>query len=68
MDFYQFYNKINGVPYSDPMTPPPASYNFLDYVAQLTQSPVNGTEDGTYELTPLNPEDMARYASPEIED
>lgn len=66
MDFYQFYNKINGVPYSDPATPPPSSYNFLDYAKQLTNSPINGIEGGTYELTPLSQEDMSRYADEDV--
>ena len=64
MDFYQFYNQINGgKPYENGDNEPPASYNFLDYVSQLTKSPVNGTENGTWDLTPLTQDDMLRYAS-----
>ena len=45
MDFFQFFDKINGKPYEDG-TPAPAKYNFLDYAKQVTSNHISNTEEG----------------------
>lgn len=66
LSFQQMFDKVNGPMYKD--VPPPVSYNFLDYGKSVTQSPICGTEDGSHELRPLEPEDMARYGANDVED
>ena len=46
--FYQFYNQINGQPYTDGV-PPPAEYDLADYGISDT---------GGADLTPLTDDDM----------
>lgn len=64
LNFYQFFNKINGEPYVD--IQPPVKYDFQDYGNNLTNSPINGIEGGTHELRPLTDEDMGRYAADDV--
>lgn len=63
LSFYQMCDQLNGKPYEN--VPPPPSYEFMDYVQTLTNSPVNGV-GGTHELKPLQPEDMARYSADDV--
>jgi hypothetical protein len=60
-NFCQFWNAVNGEPYTDGV-PPPVKYD----IADLTTGPINGTEDGSYELRPITDEDTARYAAPDV--
>jgi hypothetical protein len=53
-NFYRFWNKVNGEPYQD--IPPPTKYSFQNM----------GYEQG-HELKPLSHEDMARYATDDVE-
>lgn len=64
MSFYDLYNKING---GEP-SKFGVQYDLEDYTKQLTSSPVNGTEDGTWALTPLTQDDMSRYAADDVVD
>lgn len=57
MDFYQFYDKINGKIYED--IPPPTKYNFLDY---LKDSSINKEKDNNWQLKPLTQDDMKTTA------
>ena len=41
MNFYDFYDKINGKMYVDRRTPPPVHYDLDDYLAQITSEPDN---------------------------
>lgn len=61
MNFYQFFDKLNGKPYEDGV-PAPVSYDFLDYVKGITPSntPMNNVEGkSSYDLIPLDLDDMA---------
>jgi len=46
----------------------PLSYELDDYVSQITSSPVNTAATGNWDLTPLEDEDMARYAHDDVVD
>ena len=48
MNFYQFYDKLNGEPYSDERDPSPVKYNFWDYPFQTSG----------HELKPLTQDDI----------
>jgi hypothetical protein len=63
MNFCQFWNAINGEPYADG-TPEPVQYN----LKKMMDSPVNDMESGSYELRPLQPEDMMRYGADDVAD
>ncbi len=65
MNFYQFWDKLNGKPYEDG-TPPPAPYNFGDYENMITNASQVNTADKSYGLTPLQPEDMARASADDV--
>ncbi len=68
MNFYDLCNKMNGVPYQNG-TPPPVKYEFANYLDAITNDPrVNGTEDGSYELKPIDFDDMKRYAADDVAD
>lgn len=56
-NFYDFCDRINGRPYTDGV-PEPVAYNF-----QPMDLKVGGAE-----LTPLDAEDMARYAYEDVVD
>jgi len=56
LNFYQFWDKLNGKPYEDGV-PPPVPYNFVDM-----------NYGSGAELTPLEPEDMASSARMEPEE
>lgn len=63
-DFDSFFSQKHGPSLA---FPPPIQYSFVDYVDQVTSSPINGTEEGsTYELKPIQDEDMARYAADDV--
>lgn len=68
MDFYQFWNKLNGEMYKD--IPRPVQYDFADYMSAISPSgsPLNGSEDGTWALTPLSMDDMATTAAQDVVD
>lgn len=50
MNFYQFYDKLNGKPYEDGV-PAPVPYELRNITDDVDTS--------SYELKPLTPEDMA---------
>ena len=54
-NFYQFWNKLNGEPYTDGVPPP------VEYKIQPME-----TGDSSYELKPLTDEDMARYSDEDV--
>lgn len=66
MNFYQFWDKLNGKPYEN--VPEPTPYAFNDYVKDMTKTPVNGTENGTWDLMPLTQDDMKQAASDDVAD
>jgi hypothetical protein len=68
MNFYDFYEKLQGEPYSDERTPPPVPYKFADYRDQISSSNSFNDESGDYSLRPLDVDDMARYATKDVED
>jgi len=63
LSFYDFYNVMNGGKPAKPL-----HYDLEDYTKQITNSPVNGMEGGTWELTPLEGEDFARYSHDDVVD
>jgi hypothetical protein len=69
VNFYDFYDKVNGPLYKDG-TPPPVKYEFGNYLDLISNNPrMNGTEeDSTYELKPLDLDDMKRYAADDVVD
>lgn len=63
MDFYQFYNLLHGE------KPRDSGYELGDYVSQVTSNKVNdASEDSTWQLKPLNDDDMKRYAAEDVEE
>ena len=54
MNFYQFWDKLNGKPYEDGV-PAPVSYDI----------PQIGTES-SYDLKPLTPDDMSQASAEEV--
>ena len=69
MNFYQFYNVLNGEPYSDPRVPPPTEYDFLDYTKMISNgSKIAGTEENNWQLTPLEQDDMKTSAADDVVD
>ena len=73
MNFYQFYNKLNGTPYEKDI-PAPVKYDLDDYASQITKGQVNnvdsidGNQKGTWELTPLTADDFQRAGAEETAD
>lgn len=66
MNFYQFWDKLNGKPYEDGV-PAPVAYNFNDYLKGISNStPANSGQSSTYELKPLQPEDMAQASADDV--
>jgi hypothetical protein len=63
MNFYDFWNRLNGEPYSDPRVPPPPDYKLGDYSKEITNSGnlagVDNQPDN-WGLTPLGDEDMVQ--------
>jgi hypothetical protein len=55
--FYQFYQQIADESY--------AKYTFQNY---MSNSILNGTENGTHDLKELTPEDMKSYAMVDVVD
>lgn len=55
MNFYQFWDKLNGKPYEDGV-PQPVQYNLEDY----------GSSSNSYELKPLQPEDMSQASAEDV--
>jgi hypothetical protein len=57
MNFYDFYDMLNGKMYSDPRVPPPVEYELQDYMAQITSNPDNVVgidgRDSNYALQPI---------------
>lgn len=65
MDFYKFWDKINGEMYKD--IPRPVEYDLVDYMDTISNgSPLNGSEDGTWQLTPLSRDDTATTAAEDV--
>ena len=63
MNFYQFYDKLQG----DPSGDPPTEYDLLNYTDTISQgSSFSGTEDGNYELKPLTDDDMKQAAADDV--
>lgn len=62
MNFYQFYNKLQGKPYEHGSAPNQG--NIGSYVDEITTKSKVNDERGNWELTPLEDEDM-RTASAE---
>lgn len=68
MNFYQFYNVLNGESYSDPRVPP-KEYDFLDYAKMISNgSKIAGTEENNWQLTPLEQDDMKTSAAEDVAD
>jgi len=61
----------NRKPYTDGV-PAPTSYNFRNYMDDVTTNPNGWSGDGNqasnYELNALKHQDLARYAAPEYEE
>ncbi len=63
--FLQFWDQINGKPYTDGV-PPPVKYDMGNYM-DMTTSPLNGSEEGsTYELRPITDDDMKTHAADDV--
>lgn len=60
--FYQFWDQINGK-----VDLPPQKYRFQNYM-DMSNSPLNGSEEGTAKLSPLSDDDMKRYAASDVVD
>jgi hypothetical protein len=66
-NFYAFWDKINGEMYKD--IPRPVKYDFANYMDIISNgSPLNGTEDGTWQLTPISKEETGSYAAQDVLD
>lgn len=65
MNFYQFWDKLNGKPYEDGV-PQPAPYNLGDYESTITNSSNVNNAEKSYGLTPLQPEDMAQASAEDV--
>lgn len=72
MNFYQFYDKLNGIPYesddeSSPSQSPP-KFQYMDYLKAISNgNSFSGVESGSnYELKPLDVEDMARASDEDV--
>ena len=76
MNFYQFYDKLNGTPYENdesteqPQVEPPTPYHFMDYLQSVSNgNNFSGVENGgSYDLKPLTDEDMAQAAEEDVMD
>ncbi len=65
MNFYQFYDLLNGKPYQN--VPPPVKYSFKGYMDAVSNgSPAGNSEDADYNLKPLSFDDMARCAADDV--
>lgn len=65
--FAAFWDQVNGKLYQN--VPPPVKYNMANYLDSITSGPFNGSEENsTYELKPIQWEDMASYARSDVED
>ncbi len=62
MNFYQFYDKLNGKPYEDGVEPP-ADYNMEDLHCV---DRISGPETNSYELKPLTADDMSQASAEEV--
>lgn len=67
-NFHKFWDQVNGKMYND--IPRPVQYDFLDYMNAISPNgtPLNGSEDGSWELTPLSKEDMSTVAEKDVLD
>lgn len=60
-NFCQFWNRLNGEPYTDGV-PAPVKYD----LATMDVGQVCGTTNGSHELRPLADEDMGTYAADDV--
>ena len=64
MNFYQFWDKLNGKPYEDGVEPP-VSYDMDDLHCV---DRISGQENRSYELKPLTADDMSQASAEEVAD
>ena len=65
--FHDFWDKLNGKMYED--VPAPVKYKMADYTKAVSNgSPMANTEDGDWQLRPINHEDTASYAADDVID
>ena len=66
MNFYQFWDKLNGKPYEEDV-PPPVDYKMSSYSQSISTNPINNSENsGGYDLRPLTPEDMSSASAEDV--